>query len=68
VSLEEGFWIGLKEAAAAHGTTVAKLVTQIADQVVERQQINLSSALRIFVLEFYRNQVEQHRRRRDEAA
>jgi predicted DNA-binding ribbon-helix-helix protein len=64
VSVEDAFWIGLKEAAAARGTSVAKLVAQIADGVTSRDQMNLSSALRTFVLEFYRNQVHQHQNAR----
>lgn len=61
VSLEEAFWNGLKEAAAARGTTVRALVSEIATQRVNRGQLNLSSALRIFVLEFYRDQIEEGR-------
>jgi predicted DNA-binding ribbon-helix-helix protein len=64
VSLEQTFWIGLKEAAAARNITVNRLVTQIDAQ---RERVNLSSALRVFVLEFYRDRIEQHRRR-DSAA
>jgi predicted DNA-binding ribbon-helix-helix protein len=63
VSLEDAFWVGLKEAADVRGTSVANLVAQIANQVVESNQINLSSALRTFVLAFYRDQVQQHKER-----
>jgi predicted DNA-binding ribbon-helix-helix protein len=54
VSLEEEFWKGLKEIASRRLMTVSALVGSVADQ---RQQGNLSSALRLFVLEFYRSQV-----------
>ena len=67
VSIEHAFWIGLKEIAALRKIPFYHLVTEIAERTVEREQINLSSALRTFVLEFYRDQVEQHRRRRDDA-
>jgi predicted DNA-binding ribbon-helix-helix protein len=51
VSLEEGFWIGMKEIAAGQNLTLSELVAEI-DK--DRQQDNLSSALRLYVLEFYR--------------
>jgi predicted DNA-binding ribbon-helix-helix protein len=54
VSLEEEFWKGLKEIASRRLMTVSALVGSVDDQ---RQQGNLSSALRLFVLEFYRSQV-----------
>ncbi len=54
VSLEEEFWKGLKEIASRRLMTVSALVGWVDDQ---RQQGNLSSALRLFVLEFYRSQV-----------
>src|SRR5580704_2505405 len=53
VSLEDAFWKALKEVAAARGTTLSELVTSID---VERRQNNLSSCLRLFVLDFYRAQ------------
>ena len=59
VSLEEAFWIGLKEAAAARNMPFNKLVTEIAEGVAERNQLNVSSALRTYVFEFYREQVQQ---------
>ena len=51
VSLEDAFWTALKEIAASHHATASALVTAIDRQ---RQARNLSSALRIFVLEYYR--------------
>ena len=53
VSLEDPFWQGLKEIAGARHETVSGLVTGIATQ---RQHSNLSSALRLFVLDYYRGQ------------
>ena len=52
VSLEEAFWSDLKEIARAQEATLSKLVTQIDGA---RQQGNLSSAIRLFVLEHIRN-------------
>ena len=51
VSLEEAFWSDLKKIARAQEATVSKLVTQIDGA---RQQGNLSSAIRLFVLEHIR--------------
>jgi predicted DNA-binding ribbon-helix-helix protein len=51
VSLEDAFWTGLKEIAAKRDLTLSDLVATI-DQ--ERQLGNLSSAIRLFVLDHYR--------------
>jgi two-component system cell cycle response regulator CpdR len=59
VSLEDAFWTRLKELAVARGTTVSALVTTI-DQ--EREHGNLSSAIRLFVLESFRDQARAKRR------
>jgi predicted DNA-binding ribbon-helix-helix protein len=48
ISLEDAFWSELKEIAHSQRATVSKLVTQI-DHT--RQQANLSSAIRLYVLE-----------------
>ena len=52
VSLEDAFWKALKEIAFARHTTLSDLVATIDSG---RQHRNLSSALRLFVLEFYRS-------------
>jgi predicted DNA-binding ribbon-helix-helix protein len=54
VSLEDAFWNGLKEIAGGRHMTLSDLVGTIDSQ---RQQGNLSSALRLFVLDFYRTQL-----------
>jgi predicted DNA-binding ribbon-helix-helix protein len=56
VSLEDAFWDGLKEIAGSRDTTLSDLVAAIDS---ERQHGNLSSAIRLFVLDFYRNQIPQ---------
>ena len=48
ISLEEAFWKGLKAIAAADQRSLASLV---ADIDATRAQANLSSAIRVFVLE-----------------
>jgi predicted DNA-binding ribbon-helix-helix protein len=52
ISLEDAFWSGLKEIARAERATVSKLITKI-DKT--REQGNLSSAVRLFVLDRVRN-------------
>jgi predicted DNA-binding ribbon-helix-helix protein len=54
VSLEDAFWKRLKEIAHARDLTLSELVGAIDS---EREYGNLSSALRLFVLEFYRSQI-----------
>lgn len=54
VSLEDAFWKGLKEIAGGRHMTLSDLVAAIDS---ERQHGNLSSAIRLFVLDFYRNQL-----------
>ena len=53
VSLEDAFWKGLKEIAAARNVTLSDLVATIDGG---RRQGNLSSAIRLFVLDYYRSQ------------
>ena len=54
VSLEDAFWKGLKEIATARSLTLSQLVEPIDS---ERTRGNLSSALRLFVLDHYRVQI-----------
>ncbi len=51
VSLEDAFWTGLKEIAASRGMTLSEMVATIDTQ---RKHGNLSSAIRLFVLDHYR--------------
>jgi predicted DNA-binding ribbon-helix-helix protein len=53
VSLEDAFWSDLKEIAYVQGLTLSKLVGGIDST---RQQTNLSSAIRLFVLEHFQNE------------
>ena len=52
VSLEDAFWKGLKEIAGGRDMTLSELVAAIDS---ERRHGNLSSAIRLFVLDHYRN-------------
>jgi predicted DNA-binding ribbon-helix-helix protein len=59
VSLEEVVWRSLEEIATRLDVTLLALLTNI---VSTKYQGNLSSASRLFVLNFYREQLElQHR-------
>ena len=53
VSLEDAFWDQLKEIAHVQRVTLSKLVATIDET---RQHGNLSSAIRLFVLEHFRTQ------------
>jgi predicted DNA-binding ribbon-helix-helix protein len=53
VSLEGAFWNALKEVAVAQNITAAALVSKI-DSERERKAANLSSAIRVYVVEYYR--------------
>ena len=56
VSLEDEFWTALKEIAGDRHVTLSKLVSGIDKQ---RQHSNLSSTLRLFVLEYYRGKAAE---------
>jgi predicted DNA-binding ribbon-helix-helix protein len=53
ISLENAFWRGLKEIATRRNSTLSELVTGIGTQ---REEGNLSSAIRLFVLDHFRAQ------------
>jgi len=61
VSLEDAFWKGLKEIAGGRDMTLSELVATID---TERRHGNLSSAIRLFVLDFYRSQIGEGRSER----
>jgi predicted DNA-binding ribbon-helix-helix protein len=56
VSLENAFWNALKTIATARGLTVNQMVTEIDS----RRSGNLSSAIRLFVLDSYRRRDTGH--------
>ena len=58
VALEDEFWNSLKEIARERDMTLAALVAAIDGN---REHANLSSAIRLFVLGFYRDQASQKR-------
>lgn len=54
VSLEDAFWAALKEIATGRDMTLSDLVASID---TDRRHGNLSSAIRLFVLDHYRAQM-----------
>ena len=58
VSLEDAFWKALKEIAGGRELTLSDLVASID---TDRRQGNLSSAIRLFVLDHYRAQIGERR-------
>jgi predicted DNA-binding ribbon-helix-helix protein len=63
VSLEDAFWGSLRNIAKSRNVTLSALVTGIDSA---RQHQNLSSAVRLFVLNYYRDRLDI--RRKHEAA
>jgi predicted DNA-binding ribbon-helix-helix protein len=53
ISLKDTFWTSLKEIAHERRETLQHLVTSIN---ADRQSTNLSSVLRVFILQFYKAQ------------
>lgn len=52
ISLEEEFWLELQEIALKQNMTINQLVTQIDS---ERKYENLSSAIRVYILNYLKN-------------
>ena len=50
VSLEEDFWVALREISAAQGVGISELAATIDH---DREHANLSSAIRLYVLDYY---------------
>jgi predicted DNA-binding ribbon-helix-helix protein len=57
ISLEDAFWGSLKEIALERRVTLSQLLASI--NANRRQFANLSSATRLFVLEFYKEQFDR---------
>jgi predicted DNA-binding ribbon-helix-helix protein len=54
ISVEDEFWDRLKEIAGERGMSLASMIGAIDD---DRKHANLSSAIRLFVLGVYRDQI-----------
>jgi predicted DNA-binding ribbon-helix-helix protein len=53
-SLEDQFWQALREIAKERGSTLQDLVANIG---ADRRKGNLSSAIRVFILGYYQDQI-----------
>ena len=62
VSLEDAFWKALKDIGAERDTTLSDLVATIDST---RRRGNLSSAIRLFVLEYFQTQRDTRGAERD---
>jgi predicted DNA-binding ribbon-helix-helix protein len=51
ISLEEAFWIKLKDICENCGKSINQLVTEIDNERLESPNGNLSSAIRVYILE-----------------
>jgi predicted DNA-binding ribbon-helix-helix protein len=58
VTIEDAFWTAFKEIAVAQGTSVERLVATIDNERHKGPPTNLSSAIRLFVLEYYRDKMQ----------
>ncbi len=56
VSLEDAFWKSLREIARGRGETLSSLLIKID---AGRKSANLSSAICLFVLRYYRDELDQ---------
>jgi predicted DNA-binding ribbon-helix-helix protein len=56
ISLEDEFWQSLRMIAMRRGETLSQLLAKIE---WDRKSANLSSAIRMFVLRYYRDQLDQ---------
>jgi predicted DNA-binding ribbon-helix-helix protein len=59
VSLEDAFWNGLKDIAVVRNITLSDLVASIDSGRAGGNGGNLSSAIRLFVLDHYRGQTDR---------
>ena len=56
VSLEEAFWNSMKEISSLQDMTLSELIGEIDKS---REQGNLSSAIRLFVLDYFRSRATE---------
>jgi predicted DNA-binding ribbon-helix-helix protein len=57
ISLEDEFWRSLREIAEERGEPISWLITNI--DAERGKSANLSSAVRMFILRYYRDQLDQ---------
>ena len=52
ISLEQAFWIQLKEICTDKGVSINECITQIDNRRIHKSEPNLSSAIRVFILNY----------------
>ena len=55
LALEDAFWNALKDIAASQGTSISRLLEAIDSERRERLHANLSSVVRLFILDYCRS-------------
>jgi len=58
ITLEDDFWQALNEIASLRRISLSRLISRID---ADRQFANLSSAIRLFVLQFYKDRFDRQR-------
>ena len=61
ISMEDEFWAVLKEIAESQQTTIQELITQID----LHRAGNLSSAVRVFILNNLKNELQKYKEQKD---
>jgi predicted DNA-binding ribbon-helix-helix protein len=56
--MEDAFWDAFKEIAAAQRTTIGRLIATIDSERRKGYGTNLSSAIRLFILDYYRSRMQ----------
>jgi len=65
ISLEDAFWSSLRQIAKERHETLSDLIAKVD---ADRQHVNLSSCIRLFVLDWARDQAAQAPERHQELA
>ena len=59
ISLEQAFWIQLKEICTDKGVSINECITQIDNRRIHKSEPNLSSAIRVFILNYIQKNEEK---------
>ena len=59
ISLEQAFWIQLNEICTDKGVSINECITQIDNRRIHKSEPNLSSAIRVFILNYIQRNEEK---------
>ena len=59
ISLEQAFWIQLNEICTDKGVSINECITQIDNRRIHKSEPNLSSAIRVFILNYIQKNEEK---------